>query len=120
MTRSSAGCQSAPADATSENEMTWLKTPSAACTSADVQSVVPFHKPLYLSTPSSPRSTFSSRCFCVHAGPIEIAVLPAALIFAAWTRNSLQLFGGAPRFRSVTVFGMYHNRLDRWMLTGTE
>src|ERR1043165_6161487 len=67
---------------------------SAEVTAADFQSVLPFHSPVYLSGPSSPSSTVSSRCFWVHAGPIASAVLPLALIVAAWVMNSFQVLGG--------------------------
>src|SRR5688572_32061409 len=93
ITRSEAGCQSAADDLMSETDSTCLNMSSAAVTSGDFQSVVPFHSPVYLSGPSSPRSTVSRRCFWVHAGPTASAVLPLALMVLAWAMNSFQVFG---------------------------
>src|SRR5262249_56532098 len=104
----------------SDAASTLLKVSSAAVTSADFQSVLPFHSPVYFSGPSSPSSTFSSRCFCVHAGLIASAVLPLPLIVAAWVRNSFQVLGGPAMPSACSVLGVYQIRFERWMLTGTE
>src|SRR5262245_25316228 len=120
ITRSAAGCQSPADDLMSDAASTCLKVSSAAITSADFQSVLPFHSPVYLSAPSSPSNTVSSRCFCVHAGPIDSAVLPLALIVLAWARKSFQVAGGPAMPRSLRVLGTNQIRLARWMLTGTE
>src|ERR1041384_6985558 len=120
MTRSAAGCQSAADDLISDTASTLLNVPNAGVTSADFQSVLPFHSPVYLSGPSSPSSTVSSRCFWVHAGPIASAVLPLALIVWAWVRNSFQVFGGPAMPSAFRVLGVNQIRLARWMLTGTE
>src|SRR5678816_3021514 len=119
-TRSAAGCQSAADDLMSDAASTCLNVSSAAVTSAAFQSVLPFHSPVYLSGPSSPSSTVSSRCFCVHAGPIESAVLPLALIVLAWARKSFQVAGGPAMPSACSVLGTNQIRLARWILTGTE
>src|ERR1043165_3241108 len=119
-TLSAAGCRSAADDLMSETASTLLKVSSAAVTSADFQSVLPFHRPVYLSGPSSTSSTVSTRCFCVHAGPIASAVLPLPLIVAAWVRNSFQVLGAPAMPSAFSVLGVNQIRLARWMLTGTE
>src|ERR1041385_7780531 len=105
ITRSAAGCQSAADDLMSDAASTCLNVSSAAVTLADFQSVLPFHSPVYSSGPSSPSSTVSSRCFCVHDGPIASAVLPLALIVAAWVKNSFHVLGGPAMPSVCSVLG---------------
>src|SRR5690349_13922100 len=120
MTLSRGGCQSPAADSRSDTASTLPNKSTAATTSAPVQSVLAFHSPLYLSGPSSPSSTDSSRCFCVQAGPMETAVIFLALSVAAWLSSSDQVRGGPARPALASTFGLYQMRLARWMFTGTE
>src|SRR2546423_1588535 len=117
---SMAGCQPRAAEARSDTASTFVNVSNAAVTGDDFQSVRPFHSPVYPSGPSSPRSTFSNRCFCVQVGPIDSAVMCLALRTPAWARNSFHVVGGPPIPASWSTFGLYHIRFERWRFTGTE
>src|SRR6056297_429755 len=106
-----------------KSSLVYSRTSSRVAHTSTASSLVqlssPFHRPSYLSAPSTPRATDSQRWFTVQLVANERGTTPCASSSPAISRNSSQDCGASIP-HSSRFSGMYHITLERWTFTGTD
>src|SRR5512134_107070 len=117
--RSVACCQESPEASVLVQSRTLPKVSHALTIRASSMGILPFHRPVQTSGPSTPSATDSHRWLTVQFSPTESgAFTPLPFRAAQVERNSSQVLGGStPHF--LRFAGTNHITLERWMFTGT-
>src|SRR6056297_1940154 len=118
-TKSVACCQLKEEKSSLVYSRTSSRVAHTSTASSLVQLSSPFHRPSYLSAPSTPRATDSHRWFTVQLVASDSGVTPCDSSSSATSKNSSQDSGTSTPHLS-RLSGTYHITLERCTFTGTD